>query len=488
MVLKKVDVVVIGSGMGSLSTACMLSDSGKKILILEQNYLLGGSSSSYWRKGFAFESGATTLVGLDDDQPLKYLLDKFKISISKNRLELPMIVKLRNGTKINKFQDINKWIEEAESVFGKKNQREFWLLCFEISQFVWSVSLKQNRFPISSFSDLIHAIKNVDFQQLKFAPYALMSMEKLLKRFGLVENQDFVDYVNAQLLITAQNIIQEVNVLFGATALCYTNYSNYYVDGGLINLVTPIAEYIQNKGAEIHLREEVKKIERFENGYLVNSDKAIYQTEFVISGIPLNNTLKLFDSNKLSYLKKKLMPSEMLNSAFQMGIGFKSESKFDAIHYQIHLQKPLSFIDAKTIFVSLSHEDDISRTDIVGTRVASISTHWANPAKEINFDKSVVESEIIAALEENGLLKREDIIYHHSSTPSSWQKWTGREYGFVGGYPQYMKIKPWQMVDSRLDKYKAYLVGDSAYPGQGIPGVVLGGIIAAQKMKDDWGL
>ncbi|MEM6766669.1 MAG: hypothetical protein AAF655_17165, partial [Bacteroidota bacterium] len=93
--------------------------------------------------------------------------------------------------------------------------------------------------------------------------------------------------------------------------------------------------------------------------------------------------------------------------------------------------------------------------------------------------------EIFAALENRGFLKREDVTFHHSSTPKAWKKWTGRSWGFVGGYPQYMRVKPWRMIDGRLDGKGAYICGDSTYPGQGIPGACLSGIVAYEKMKVD---
>ena len=46
-------------------------------------------------------------------------------------------------------------------------------------------------------------------------------------------------------------------------------------------------------------------------------------------------------------------------------------------------------------------------------------------------------------------------------------------------------IKPWKMKDARLDGHRAYICGDSTYPGQGIPGACLSGIIAVEKMKID---
>ena len=82
-------------------------------------------------------------------------------------------------------------------------------------------------------------------------------------------------------------------------------------------------------------------------------------------------------------------------------------------------------------------------------------------------------------------LKKEDIEYYHSYLPASWENWIGRKYGFVGGYPQYFKIKPWQMIDARLDGKNAYICGDTTYPGQGIPGATLSGLIAYEKMKLD---
>lgn len=97
-----------------------------------------------------------------------------------------------------------------------------------------------------------------------------------------------------------------------------------------------------------------------------------------------------------------------------------------------------------------------------------------------------MERAVLDELIKRDFIKESNVKYYHSSSPKSWAKWTGRKWGFVGGYPQFMNIKPWQMLDSRLDGHKAYQVGDTVYPGQGIPGVALSGIIAVEKMKTDW--
>ena len=149
---KKYDIVVIGTGMGSLTTACLLASEGKKVLVLERNYLPGGCVSSYYRKGFIFEAGATTLVGLDDNMPLRFLLDKIGISIDAMELETPMKVHLSNGETLTRYKNLDQFIAEAERIFGEKNQRSFWEYCFKVANFVWETSLKQRTFPPSKFA------------------------------------------------------------------------------------------------------------------------------------------------------------------------------------------------------------------------------------------------------------------------------------------------------------------------------------------------
>lgn len=485
---QKFDVCVIGSGMAGLTTACLLAQKGLHVAVLEQNYLPGGCTSSYWRKGFVFESGATTLVGLDQYMPLRYLVDKLGIELITKHLKLPMKVWLSDKTCIRKHQNLNNWIEEAEKIFGSTNQRKFWEFCKNVSDFVWETSLKQTSFPPTKLADLLTAVKRSNFKQAKMARYAFVSMRKLLKKFNLDKNQQFIDFVNEQLLITAQNHIDEVNVLFGATALCYTNYGNHYINGGLINLINPFIDYLTQQGGTLYTRTLVESVHKSNGRYQVQTKKqGVFQCDYVVSGIPINNTLSLFNDELKGKYHSKVLDSAQLNSAFQMGIGFRNTQglDFECIHHQIHLEKPLPEIDAKSIFLSLSHPDDTSRADEPNCMVASISTHVHHPAQRIIENKTVIETLIIKKLVELGFFLEEDIIYKHSSTPKGWQKWTLREWGFVGGYPQFMKIKPWQMLDARLDGNRAYICGDTTYPGQGIPGTVLSGIIAYEKLVAD---
>ncbi|MCB0661308.1 MAG: NAD(P)/FAD-dependent oxidoreductase [Saprospiraceae bacterium] len=55
--MKDTDVIVIGSGAGGLACALTLARQGKKVMVLEQHYVPGGWSHSFYLDGFRFSPG-----------------------------------------------------------------------------------------------------------------------------------------------------------------------------------------------------------------------------------------------------------------------------------------------------------------------------------------------------------------------------------------------------------------------------------------------
>src|SRR5689334_21469068 len=54
---KGYDVIVIGSGIGGLACAALLSKLGRKVCVLEQHYTAGGFTHSYEREGYEWDVG-----------------------------------------------------------------------------------------------------------------------------------------------------------------------------------------------------------------------------------------------------------------------------------------------------------------------------------------------------------------------------------------------------------------------------------------------
>lgn len=51
------DAIVIGSGIGGLCSAALLSQMGKKVIVLEQHYTAGGFTHAYERNGYEWDVG-----------------------------------------------------------------------------------------------------------------------------------------------------------------------------------------------------------------------------------------------------------------------------------------------------------------------------------------------------------------------------------------------------------------------------------------------
>ncbi|XP_068605983.1 all-trans-retinol 13,14-reductase-like [Brachionichthys hirsutus] len=70
------DAVVIGSGVGGLTAAALLSKAGKRVLVLEQHEQAGGCTHTFENKGFEFDVGIHYLGQLHENSLLRVALDQ----------------------------------------------------------------------------------------------------------------------------------------------------------------------------------------------------------------------------------------------------------------------------------------------------------------------------------------------------------------------------------------------------------------------------
>lgn len=477
------DSIVIGSGMGGMSIAALLAKDGDNPVVLEAAYVPGGCSSSFTRKGYTFESGATTLIGFDKHQPLARLESLTGIQIPRVKLTPSMTV-YQNGQEVVRYQDREQWIQEAGRFFGNVSaQRAFWELAYKVSDFVWKASERNTHFPPKSISDWIAmGLRNnpLDVPMLRFA---FQSVKDVMKSHGVLTH-DFERFVDEQLMITAQSKAADVPFLFGAAGLTYTNYSNYYVEGGLLEMVREVQTYIENQGGIVLVRHKVVSIRRDGEYYLVKTErKGTFRSKIVISNLPVWNLATLCEGEWNTWFSEQSSRYDSAWGAFTMGIVTKDHYLPEmTLHHQIHLENPMSVTGAESLFVSMSARGDLQRAP-EGYRTLNISSHtptdvWFQMGEE-RYDevKEAVEQEILQILhnklpgfEESGVVER------FGSTPVTWENWVYRHKGRVGGIPQSMSrsLLDWTPGETPFTGF--YLCGDTVYPGQGIPGVTLGGI------------
>ncbi|MEO1559002.1 MAG: NAD(P)/FAD-dependent oxidoreductase [Cyanobacteria bacterium J06632_19] len=82
--MKNFDVIVIGSGIGGLTAAALLSRYGKRVIVCESHTVAGGAAHNFRRQGFEFDSGPSFYCGLSDARslnPVKQVLDILEESL-----------------------------------------------------------------------------------------------------------------------------------------------------------------------------------------------------------------------------------------------------------------------------------------------------------------------------------------------------------------------------------------------------------------------
>ncbi|WP_421774417.1 phytoene desaturase family protein [Gracilimonas sp.] len=482
------DVIIAGSGMGGMSAGAMLANAGYKVLILEKAHAPGGCSSSYFRKGYVFESGATTLIGFDENQPLWKLEKETGIQIPREEITPSMSVWL-DGDQLTRYKDRKKWIQECARVFGNEaRQQAFWEEALAVSDLVWKVSLKNPFFPPQKTSEWMKLAVNNNPLDVWVLKYAFQSVEDVMQKYG-VDTPKFRRFVDEQLMITAQAKSHQTPFLFGAAGLTYTNYSNYYVPGGLLEMVNTIRSFIQEKGGALHTKEGVEMIDQDDDHFLVHTKnkrnvKFTYRAPIVISNIPVWNMSGITAGDMKEYFEEEGRNFSDGWGAITLGIATTDTYPHQMpLHNQIHLQEgeTVPYTNSDSIFVSMSKPGDTERAE-EGRRTLNVSTHaspefWYSLNGQYEDAKQQVEDFIVEKLNESlpGFTHAKiDVI--HTATPITWENWVYRKKGRVGGIPQSMARSLLNWTPHETPFKGLYLVGDTTYPGQGIPGVTLSGI------------
>ena len=113
------DVIIIGSGLGGLPCAYLLSKIGLKVAVIEQNAVYGGCLQSFYRRGIQFESGLHYVGALNNNEALNILFDYYNLlHLDWVRLDKNEFDKVFIGNQSYKFcNGFNEFSEYLKSLF-----------------------------------------------------------------------------------------------------------------------------------------------------------------------------------------------------------------------------------------------------------------------------------------------------------------------------------------------------------------------------------
>jgi C-3',4' desaturase CrtD len=480
-------IIVIGAGVGGLTAAALLAQAGYRVTVLEAQTYPGGCASTFMHQGYRFDSGATVAGGFQPNGPH---------NIVGKLLNIEWDVKLHEPAWVVHLPDhrIALTRDNADVLRNFPKSGHFWDEQQRIADICWSLAAQGLPFPPADTAEFLQlarvGLKNFP-RDLQIAPFAFISVKHWLLLRHMAADGVFRRFIDAQLLISAQNMSPYVNAVYGATALDLARQGVYHVRGGIGGLAETLVNKIKALGGDVLYRQNVTRI-AIENGratgVYVQHGKRSQREEFMPCDFLLANLTPwsldtLLGENSPKSLHTEIQSRADGSGAFVLHVGVRADLLPTDLsdHHQIVTSLDGALGEGRSVFMSLSPTWDNTRAP-AGYRAVTISTHtevrqWLTlleQDKQAYDDRKAEYTERILSAVEHAIPNfRRSISLLMSGTPVTYNFYTGRHLGMVGGFPQ---TSLFAARSPRTGIANIRLVGDSIFPGQSTAGVTLGAL------------
>ena len=247
------DAVIIGSGIGGLTTAALLSDLGWKVCVLEQHYTAGGYTHSYDRNGYEWDVGVHYIGDVGAKTRTRMMFDfvsggKLKWAPMDNEYDRFYI-----GDRVfSAIAGKQQFVENLVSRFPKEEQaiERYMRLLAKAGKAMSAYSVKRVLKP---------------WQRVLAWPYLKLKIPSLLFRnthevlSELTEDQDLIAVLCGQWGDMGLPPKRSAFMVHAMIARHYM-YGGYYPVGGSWNIAKTIIPNIQKSGGEVFTYARVKRI------------------------------------------------------------------------------------------------------------------------------------------------------------------------------------------------------------------------------------
>ncbi len=219
------DLVVVGGGMGGLTTAALAQRLGLRTALLEAHTKLGGCAGYFHRGPFTFDVGATALMGLRAGEPLAGLrdvlgLDFQAVTTSSYRVHLPDRI-------LDIVPERDRFALQLAEAFpggraGEYARRLFWKLQEAVGKTLFHAAAGIPRLPIRGWNDLVHDVRTLRLSGFLAAATSVVTVRDVLRLLGLDRDLAFRTLIAMLLQDTAQ--AGPETVPFANAAACLQAY------------------------------------------------------------------------------------------------------------------------------------------------------------------------------------------------------------------------------------------------------------------------
>jgi len=490
-------VVVIGAGIGGLTTAALLARHGFDVLVLEQAFLPGGCASTFKRRGFTFDVGATQVAGLEPGGVHALIFAELGVEPPAARPCDPGCAVWLPGEDepINVWRDRGRWQEERLRRFP--GSERFWAKMDQLFEISWDFNRREPLLPPTRVQDAVDLALKVRPSTLLAAPYGLRTVADVLKDFRLAGDRRLRRFLDMQLKLYSTAEADQTAALYGAVSLGLSNEPQglFHLEGSMQVLSDRLVEALKKHNGRLLTGQLVRSVRTQQGravGVTVYDRRADREWELrahqIVANVPVQSLADLLGPALPTPYRQRVEKLPEPPGAFVVYLGVR-EGCLSAdcpphLQFLYDLEGPIA--ENNSLFVSVSRPGDGRAPAGCATIIASSFTDarawWQTETYEKM--KEDYTRQAIARLGAYFPDLEAHIVHREAATPRSFAHYTARPRGYVGGIGQRPRHFGPFSISNRTPVENLWLVGDSTFPGEGTAGVSYSAINCVKLLEE----
>jgi C-3',4' desaturase CrtD len=503
-------IVLVGAGIGGATTAALLAKRGHEVIVFDRAIVPGGCASTFQRRGYIFDVGATQVAGLEPGGIHHRIFSELEIDLPSATECDPACAVFLPGetTPISVWRDPQRWQAEREQQFP--GSETFWNLLQKLFEISWQFQSRDPVLPPRNFWDIGQLLAAVRPDTLLTVPFTLATVGDALNWLGLGNDRRLRLFLDLQLKLYSQVTAAETALLYAATALGVSQAPQglYHLNGSMQTLVDRLIASLERDGGKLFMRHQVTEIQtnsKGATGVAVTNSKTgeswVESADYVVANVPIQNLAKMVTSTPINsqdsiaigpsgtidrptaakswgwqnYQRGTAkLPTPSAAFVIYLGVDRSAIPPDCPPHLQFLYDEKGIIGENNSLFVSVSKEGDGRAPAGKATIIASSFTDpnkWYAPDADVAAMKAEYTKGAIDRLSAFFQLSPEKIEVCEAGTPQTFEKFTGRYHGYVGGVGQRVATFGPFGVANRTPIDGLWLVGDSTHPGEGTAGV-----------------